>query len=269
MDFHLFADDTSIFFSHKNVDKLQEILNQELCNVSDWLRANKLSLNVKKSNILLFRAKNATKENALNVMINNEPLEEKEYTKYLGLYIDNKLTWKFQIEHIKTKLVKGNAILARLRHHTTEKVIRNLYNSFIQPHLDYGALVWGGCAQSHTNTIQVLQNNALRLMTFASNFKDHATPLFRQLNILKIKDNIVKRNKLFIHDYFNKRLPSDFKDFFILDKDQNSYETQDIRPTHIPIKYSNFIFTEANMQPQQNPVHGQIYVPDYKTIFGK
>ena len=77
LKFHLFADDTSIFFSHKDIKKLQDVLNQELNNVSEWLKANKLSLNVKKSNVLLFRAKNASKEKLINIMINNEPLEEK------------------------------------------------------------------------------------------------------------------------------------------------------------------------------------------------
>ena len=92
-------------------------------------------------------------------------------------------------------------------------------------------------------------------MTFTQKFKDHTTPLYAQLKILKVKDSIAKKSILFVHDYFNKMLPIDFNDFFILDKDKHSYEIEDIRLTQIPEKYKDYILTEPNMQPQENPVH--------------
>ena len=62
LDFHLFADDTSIFFKHKDINEIEVILNRELVYVSNWLIANKLSLNVDKSNVLVFRSKNESSD---------------------------------------------------------------------------------------------------------------------------------------------------------------------------------------------------------------
>ena len=75
-------------------------MNTELKKVSDWLIVNKLSLNVSKSNVLTFRAKNANDLPLLNLTINNEKIEEKTSAKYLGVLFDNKLTWKSQIDQI-------------------------------------------------------------------------------------------------------------------------------------------------------------------------
>ena len=149
IDFHLFADDTCIFYSHKNKTILENTLNSELCKVSSWLIANKLSLNVDKTNVLVFRTKNLSDEQLLNLYINGEQLGEKIFAKYLGVLIDHKLTWEPQIKQIKSKLIKGNAILAKTRHFVDQQTIRNLYNAMIQPHIDYGALSWGSSAQIH------------------------------------------------------------------------------------------------------------------------
>ena len=269
LNFHLFADDTSIFYSHKNLEQLEFILNTELNHVSNWLKANKLSLNVAKSNLLLFRGRNSTQANDIQVSINYEVIEMKKYAKYLGVYMDSKLTWEYHIDHIKTKLVKGNAIIARLRHFVPEKVIRNLYNSYIQPHLDYGALAWGGCTQMQINKLQPIQNNSIRLMTFASNYTDHVSSSYVKLNLLKIKESVLRRQLLFVHDYLNNRLPINFKDFFVLDKDKFDYNLDDIRPTKIPHKFGDYILTEPKMQPQENPVNGQLFKSDYETAIGR
>ena len=114
LTFFLFADDTSVFFSHKNQNDLENILNTELEKLSDWLTANKLSLNVGKSNVLLFRPKNAKNELKSKLTINGEKLEEKFFAKYLGILIDNKLTFNNQTDHIKKKLIKSNCLLAKL-----------------------------------------------------------------------------------------------------------------------------------------------------------
>ena len=103
LKFFLFADDTTVYYSADPTDeRTEEILNTELEKVSCWLSANKLSLNVKKSNFLHFHYGNSPKK-TLNIKINNTLVEEKDSTKYLGTFIDTKLTWKTQIQHIKTK----------------------------------------------------------------------------------------------------------------------------------------------------------------------
>ena len=88
LKFFLFADDTAIFLSHKDPKKLEEIMNAELIKVSNWLIANKLSLNVKKSNALLFRTKNEKSTAKISIHINGAAIEEKHHAKYLGILVD-------------------------------------------------------------------------------------------------------------------------------------------------------------------------------------
>ena len=84
--------------------------------VSHWLIANKLSLNVKKSNAILFRTQNASVSAKMNLKLNDAPIEEKQKAKYLGVIIDQKLAYDGHIKQVKSKLIKGNAILAKVRH---------------------------------------------------------------------------------------------------------------------------------------------------------
>lgn len=205
LKFFLFADDTSLFFSHRNTNMIETVMNNELKSVSNWLIANKLSLNVKKSNVLLFRNKNDSNDLKINLVIDNKPLQEKNYAKYLGLLIDNKLTFSNQIEHIRDKIIKGNAILYKLRNFVPGNILINLYNAHIQPHLDYGALVWGRCAQSHINRLSSQQNKSIRIM----NFKKYSDPttnaeLFRAKNLLPVEKNINYLECRFIWKILNK-----------------------------------------------------------------
>ena len=115
IQFVLFADDTSTYLTHKNIEELEKIYNKELKKVKNWLDANKLSLNISKSNMILFK-KNRTKTNQkLTTKIMDEEIKEKEYIKYLGILIDNKLTWKQHINHVNLKVTKGLAILYKLK----------------------------------------------------------------------------------------------------------------------------------------------------------
>ena len=95
--FHLFAGDTCIFHSGKNLHTLENKLHGALKNISDWLKSNKLTLNVDESNLLLFHMNRIQKAD-LNIRLENEKLKVKEFTKYVGIYIDSKLTWGKQIQ---------------------------------------------------------------------------------------------------------------------------------------------------------------------------
>ena len=110
LTFYLFADDTAIFYSHKNISTLEEVLNRELVHVSNWLIANKLSLNIKKSNALLFRTKNQAKSAKINLVLDGIAIEETESAKYLGVILDHKFTYENHIKQVKSKLIKVSVV---------------------------------------------------------------------------------------------------------------------------------------------------------------
>ena len=91
-DFHLFADDSNLFLSNKNIRVLEDNANSALIEVSEWLNTNKLSLNVDKSNHVIFHPPQQ-KVPSINLTVNQKRLEHKEYIKYLGVLIDSKLSW--------------------------------------------------------------------------------------------------------------------------------------------------------------------------------
>ena len=150
--------------------------------------ANKLSLNVKKSNVILFRRKNE-KIPPTNININGCPIEEKEYAKYLGILIDNRLAFHQQIQHVNSRLTRGIAILSMLRHYVPKTTLLNTYHAYIQPHLDYGINIWGHTYKTHLNSLKRKQRKAIRIMNFKSK---HYNPqeLFISDRVLPFDENL-------------------------------------------------------------------------------
>ena len=102
LKFVLFADDTNIFCSNENVAVLQDILDRELAKLFVWFSINKLSLNLGKTNYMLFRGRPPDLE--LHLKINNAEIPKVTATKFLGIVIDDRLNWKPHIQSVKSKL---------------------------------------------------------------------------------------------------------------------------------------------------------------------
>src|SRR5271163_5117453 len=103
------------FFSCKDIWQLMSTVNLELMNVSNWFRANKLSLNTKKTNFILFGNKRIPDTvEKFSVSIDGYLLEQVEHTKFLRIFVDAKLNWKKHIEYIAMKISKGLAALGRV-----------------------------------------------------------------------------------------------------------------------------------------------------------
>ena len=112
LEFILFADDTSIFFEHSDLERLTSHLNDQLNNVSTWLKANKLSINVKKTKrLVIFRPKQKTLPITRQIILENNVLEQVENTKFLGVYIDQHLDWKTHVNFIAAKISKSVGLL--------------------------------------------------------------------------------------------------------------------------------------------------------------
>ena len=108
----MFADDTNIFLSNSNIDDLQDLVNEELSHLTAWLKINKLSLNVKKAHYMVFTNKRAP-ASTIKLEINDERIVETCKTKFLGVIIDNKLTWKEHVNYISGKIARGIGIITK------------------------------------------------------------------------------------------------------------------------------------------------------------
>ena len=210
LKFTLFADDTSLFYSHKNAQQATKILNDELEKISEWLAANELSLNVGKSKLLVFNNKKKVK---IDIILNGQSLQEVDHAKYLGILIDNKLSWSYQINAVKLKISRGLGLQAKIRHYVPKNTSRSLYFSFINCHMDYNLLNWGMAAPSKLEPIHSKVNKALRIMTFSKR-DSPSIPLYKELNILPLEKAFELKNAKHMWKLHNGYLPESITSSF-------------------------------------------------------
>uniref|UniRef100_A0A8C6LUY9 Reverse transcriptase domain-containing protein n=1 Tax=Nothobranchius furzeri TaxID=105023 RepID=A0A8C6LUY9_NOTFU len=189
----LFADDTTFYYSGDNVEQMIEVIQAEMKKIKLWFDGNKLSLNSDKSCFMIFSNTNSNDEILLNIdEINIKRVQE---VKYLGVIIDEKLSWKLHINSVKTKISKTIALLHRAKGLLDNNSLYLLYNSLIVPYLNYCIEIWGTTYKTYTNSIYILQKKAIRIIT-RSNYRDPSNPLFIKLKTLKFYDlvdyNILK-----------------------------------------------------------------------------
>ena len=229
--FYLFADDTNILYGRKNFKDLETTVNNELQNLYNWLTANKLTLNIKKSNFVIFHTyqKRLAYQPKL-CMFDNEKnkyvrLESKVYIKYLGVLIDQNLSWKYHIDFIVTKISKNVGLIAKLRHSVPPSILLNIYKSLVHPYLTYGLAAWGQARKTHLNKICILQKRALRLLYF-TDWHEHAIPLFLEANVLPITFLYYESVSTLMYDINNGKAPTNMLNLFQKTSNIHSYNTR-------------------------------------------
>ena len=143
-------------------------MNHNLKNFLQWLKANKLSLNVKKTELIIFHPEKTKVDYSVKFKLNGKRLNPISTVKYLGVLLDEHLLWTKQVNWVNSKLNQTIGILSKLRYSTTLPILKIFYHSLFGSHLQYGAQLWvqGNCV--NRNNIQKLQNQALRKITFNS-----------------------------------------------------------------------------------------------------
>ena len=208
----LFADDTNLFTSGKNLNDLKDKVNEELANISVWLKVNKLSLNVKKTHFLIFSNKNS-KPDKVEIFIDDKAINQEKSTKFLGVYIDDKLNWKTHIEHISKKVSRGIGILCKARRLLNLCAMKTLYYSFIYPYLMYCNHVWAVTCPTRLKGIRVLQNKVISIMTSSKKFT-RLEPVFEKLGILRFDDINKYLYAKFMFKWKHNEVPSIFVNCF-------------------------------------------------------
>ncbi len=139
----LFSDDTTLFCSSPNIRQLFNQVNEDLESLDDWFRANKLSLNLGKTNYMVFdRGKQVNMDNMI-LTINDLPIERVSKVKFLGLIINNCLNWNDHIHHVKGKISSGIYALNTVKHILPQSHLKTIYYSLVNSYLNYGILIWG------------------------------------------------------------------------------------------------------------------------------
>ena len=207
----MYADDTSIYHSSKDIMKLNTALNEELWRLDRWLQGNKLSLNVAKTRSMLITTKQKKKyitasNQALQPSIREEHIEVICNSKYLGVQIDENLTWKNQIKSVTEKASRAIGFLKYAKNFLPEEIVKTLYTSIVEPHFQYCCSVWGCCNSTDILQLQRLQNRAARIVT-NSHFDAPSKPLIQSLGWKTIEELINRQVNLTVFKCLNSISP--------------------------------------------------------------
>ena len=150
-----------ILLFDNSLKSLKKQTNIDLKLLCHWLAANKISLNSSKTEYILFRHKLKSVKYQLKIKINGNKLYPSSSIKYLGIILDEHLSWKNHIKSISLKLRRANGALSKLRHYVSSNILNTVYYSLFHSHIFYACQIWGQNKNSITNRIFILQKSAI------------------------------------------------------------------------------------------------------------
>ena len=238
LSFILFADDTNIFLSHPDLQTLARTFNTEIMHVIDWFKANKLSLNVSKTNFIHFKTNNK-KTDKIKITIDSTNINPVDSSKFLGVIIDQNLNWNKHIIKITNQISRSLGIIKKFRNTLPSNVLFSLYNTLILPYISYCNVAWANtfhtfeknqCPWTSTKTTKIdklfiIQKKALRACT-NSHFLSHTKGIFHDLETLNIFDINRLQTALFMYRLENDELPRSFKGFLNKNNETHNYNTR-------------------------------------------
>ncbi len=227
----LFADDTTLYLSSPDIRNLYCHMNNDLDNLNDWFKANKLSLNASKTKYMSFNMKNG--HHLLNLSIGDDFLEKVNETKFLGIIIDDELKWNKHIDYCRKKISSGVYAMNSAKHILSTNHLRILYSSLIQPYLTYGNLLWGNALKKYITPIEIQQKKSIRCM-YKTSYNAHTSPLFKEARILKLRDmHILQLSKL-AYNFMHRNLPLPLTRMFKRNIDIHNVNTRQVHNLSLP-----------------------------------
>lgn len=177
----LFADDTNLLFVSKDLPTLIPVINSSLSNISKWFSSNKLSLNVNKTNYVIFHSvKQKIPIQYPNIQINGISITRVKTTKFLGVHMDETLSWKDHINKKANQIARVNSMLCKLKHILPDYTLKTIYQSLIKPHIQYGITAWGNVNNPELKRMKILQKKAVRQIS-KCNYISHTSPIFKKI----------------------------------------------------------------------------------------
>lgn len=175
----MYADDTVLTLTDKSADTLNRTTNTTFKKTKSYCINNELALNENKTVQLIFTTKN--KDTAKSI----DGVDAKNMTKYLGVIIDSKLTWKDHINQLCKKLCSSIYVIRRTMQRGGVELAKTAYHALFESHLTYGLIVWGGATAVNLERILLLQKRAIRCLA-GLKYQESCREAFKQLKILTV-----------------------------------------------------------------------------------
>ena len=176
----LFAHDTSILITGQTAHKFQDDLNSTFSQISEWVKQNSLSLNISKTYFIQFSSKSLNYLD-INITYENNYITKVNGLKFMGLNINNALSWKTHIDKILHKLSSACFAMRLVKTFVSQQMLKVIYYSHFHPIISYGIIFWGNSAPS--SRVFRMQKRIIRIM-MGSRSRDSCRKLFNSLKIL-------------------------------------------------------------------------------------
>ena len=234
----LFADDTVLFITAENLDQAVANLNEDLLSLARWLNFKKLKLNASKTKCMIISSANTRAD--VNVQIDGETIECVREIKYLGVIIDDMLTFKSHIDNVIKKVAKKYGIMCRLKNELTVTSKILLYKSLISPHIDFCSSILFLANGTQILRLQRLQNKIMRLILRCNRYTSSSFML-DALQWLSVKQRVYFLTMVFIYKILNGLLPRYLCDRIERGTDVHRYNTRNAGDARTP----NFLLNRS------------------------
>ncbi len=240
LKFYLFADDTNIYCEDKYLPNLIKTVNKELKLVMKWLNANKLSLNIEKTNYILFHSSSIDIPSDIIIKIGKKHIKRVKFIKFLGVLLDENINWKNHLNELSKKLARLCGMFFKIRSFVPLDTLICLYNALFLSFLQYGITVWGSTCTTYIDPIFKLQKKVVRAISFEP-YNSHSSPIFKDLKILKLSDIFHLKLLTFVYESIHKMSPSCFHNLFCLSLYVHQYSTRQASRGNIYLTQKNTV----------------------------
>ena len=155
----MYADDSTIYTSASTANELNTVLNSELQSVVEWIKNNKLVLNISKTN-----SHALSKNPVLKLLISDKVIDQVQETELLGVTLDSKLSWSQHINKLVVKMGRGISVVKRCAHLLPLSTVKQVTQALILSNLDYCPVVWSNVTKNKLKKLQIVQNKAARIV---------------------------------------------------------------------------------------------------------
>ena len=224
----LYADDSTILFSHKDPDQIANKLGKVLESCSEWLVDNKVSLHLGKTECILFGSKRKLRKvKDFHIVCNDHTIDSTTSVKYLGLNIDNILSGEIVVNSIISKVNARLKFLYRQSNCLSEKARKNLCSALILCHFDYSFSSWyAGLNKGLKRKLQISQNKVIRFINQLGPRTRITSDILMNLNLLNVETRVKQLRLNHVHKIFYNLCPSYLQENFVPLRDVHHHNTR-------------------------------------------
>lgn len=222
----LFADDTNVFLKGKDLKLLKASAETTIRQLKSWFIANKLTLSLEKTQYNLFHTKNKQIPPECDSLdLADQRVMRVQEAKYLGVIMDEKLSWNGHVSKIHQNLIKYASSFKVIKNYLPKQCAKQLFTAHITSKIQYGIEVYGHTCNKNIKKLQVIQNRIIKTL-FQKEWRMPTNDLHKELNLLKVTDIFKVQMAQFTYKCLSGQLPDIFNSYYITIDDIHHHRTR-------------------------------------------